>query len=215
MKHIILAYRWQWLLMCITSQILGIFNLLYIAEEGTPAVNNSNTFAFYDMFITYFLIASVVSTVAAELRSLTNHLLPASLLRKYATALGMIIIFIVSCLLFSMVVESIGLILTAGSPEAKHFAIGGYIRYVSDTTNGFSFLALFLALAMLVATLVKNKDILMAINFGLCGIVIALRAIGFSSVLCSVAWCLAIIVFIASYQIYKRWQPANSGFLMI
>ena len=191
----IFTYRWQLLLMCIFSQILGIINLIYIAIAGTPSVNNSNTCAIYDMFILYFLIASVVSVVAQELRSQTNSMLPTSLLRKYTTALGTVMIYIISCLLFSLVVESIGLILTAGSPEEAKFALGGYITYLSESTNGFSNLVLFLALAILVATLVKHKDISMAINYGLCGVAIAFRSMDFSPTLYSVIWCIAIIVF--------------------
>lgn len=211
-KNLIFAYRWQLLLMCVASQILGIFNLWYMASEGTPAVNNSDTFAFYDMFILYFLIATIMNVIAKELRSQPIYLLPASLLRKYATGLAIVIIFIISCLLFSLVVESIGSVLTAGSPEEAKFALGGYIRYVFESTDGFSILAFVLALMMLVVILVKNKDYNMAINSVICGVAIAGRASHFSPVSSAVVWCFAIIIFIVSYHRYKRWQPANSRF---
>ena len=218
-KNIIHSYRGYLFLASLASQFFGIFNLISIASEGTPAVNDSNMCAVIDVYILCFIISFVVSYVIAELRSLTSCMLPASLQRKYATAFATIIFAIVTCLLFSMAVECVGLLLTAGSDQAACFAIGGYIRYISEETGGFSILAFLTTFEMFISTLIKNKNLHLGINMFMSGIfwvtIILLQLIEIPHTLFYVFGVLSIVFLIASYQTYKRWQPANSGFLMI
>ena len=218
-KNIIHSYRGYLFLASLASQFFGIFNLISIASEGTPAVNDSNMCAVIDVYILCFIISFVVSYVIAELRSLTSCMLPASLQRKYATAFATIIFAIVTCLLFSMAIECVGLLLTAGSDQAACFAIGGYIRYISEETGGFSILAFLTTFEMFISTLIKNKNLHLGINMFMSGIfwvtIILLQLIEIPHTLFYVFGVLSIVFLIASYQTYKRWQPANSGFLMI
>ena len=169
-KNIIHSYRGYLFLASLASQFFGIFNLISIASEGTPAVNDSNMCAVIDVYILCFIISFVVSYVIAELRSLTSCMLPASLQRKYATAFAIIIFAIVTCLLFSMAVECVGLLLTAGSDQAACFAIGGYIRYISRETGGYSLFAALIALETFVATLIEKRSIHLGVNMFLSGI---------------------------------------------
>lgn len=218
-KNIIHSYRGYLFLASLASQFFGIFNLISIASEGTPAVNDSNMCAVIDVYILCFIISFVVSYVIAELRSLTSCMLPASLQRKYATAFATIIFAIVTCLLFSMAIECVGLLLTAGSDQAACFAIGGYIRYISRETGGYSLFVALIALETFVATLINKRSIHLGVNMFLSGIfwicIVLLSLTDISTPLCIISWGIAIILIIASYQIYKRWQPANSGFLTI
>ena len=218
-KNIIHSYRGYLFLASLASQFFGIFNLISIASEGTPAVNDSNMCAVIDVYILCFIISFVVSFGIAELRSLTSSMLPASLQRKYATAFATIIFAIVTCLLFSMAIECVGLLLTAGSDQAACFAIGGYIRYISEETGGFSILAFLTTFEMFISTLIKNKNLHLGINMFMSGIfwvtIILLQLIEIPHTLFYVFGVLSIVFLIASYQTYKRWQPANSGFLMI
>ena len=213
-KNIIITYRWWLLLACLASQFFGCINLLNIAISGTSEVNNSNAGAYNDMLFLFMITGCVVSYVITELRSVTIYLLPASTLRKYATAFGVIVITVVSSLLFSMVIEFIGSLLTAGSPQAASFAIGGYIKYVFKETLGFSIFAAFMGLEMSYATLIKNKNIILAINMVLSIVAwtssLFFQSIGASPILYYVFWGFAILFIIASYQIYKHWEPANS-----
>lgn len=218
-KNIIITYRWWLLLVCLASQFFGLVNLLNIAVTD-PEFNRNDLTMESDMYLLCLITGVVISYVIAELHSVTISLLPASTLRKYATAFVMIIFAIASCLLFSMAVELIGSYLTAGSSQAASFALGGYIRYVSERTIGFSLFATFTALEILIATLIRKKNIHFFINLFLSimvfgGFFILQQTINFSPTLCGLFWGLAIILIIASYQTYMRWQPANSGFLMI
>lgn len=213
-KDIIITYRWWLLLACLASQFFDIFFKLGIALSGTPEVNDSNMGAGFDMYILFMITGFVVSYVIMELRSVTIYLLPASTLRKFATACGVIVITIASCFLFSMAIEFIGSLLTAGSPQAASFAIGGYIRYASEATFSFSILAAFMGLEMSYATMIKNKNIVLGMNIFMstCGWVFTLLfpAIGYPPFISFFFWGFTILFIIASYQIYKRWEPANS-----
>ena len=218
-KNLIHTYRGHVFLASLASQFFGLVNLLNIAVTG-PEFNRNDLTMESDMILLCWITGVVISYVIAELHSVTISLLPASTLRKYATALVMIIFAIASCLLFSMAVDLIGSYLTAGSSQAASFALGGYIRYVSEKTIGFSLFAAFAAFEIFVATLIRKKNIHLCINLFLStmlygGSFILQQLIGFSPILCGLFWGLAIILIIASYQTYERWQPANNGFLTI
>ena len=212
-KDIIITYRWWLLLVCFASQFFDLVNLFNIANTY-PEFNRNDLTAESDLFVLCMITGFVVSFVIMELRSVTIYLLPASTLRKFATAFAIIVITIASCLLFSLVVDFIGLKLTAGSPQAANFAIGGYIKYVFKETLGFSIFAAFMGLEMSYATLIKNKNIILAINMVLSIVAwtssLFFQSIGASPILYYVFWGFAILFIIASYQIYKRWEPANN-----
>ena len=218
-KNLIHTYRGYVFLACLASQFFCLVNLLNIAVT-VPEFNRNDLTMESDMYLLCVITGVVISYVIAELHSVTISLLPASTLRKYATALVMIIFAIASCLLFSMAVDLIGSYLTAGSSQAASFALGGYIRYVSEKTIGFSMFAAFAAFEIYVATLIRKKNIHLCINLFLStmlygGAFMLQHTIGFSPTICGLFWGLAIILIIASYQTYKRWQPANNGFLTI
>ncbi len=212
-KDIIITYRWWLLLVCFASQFFDLVNLFNIANTY-PEFNRNDLTAESDLFVLCMITGFVVSLVIMELRSVTIYLLPASTLRKFATAFAIIVITIASCLLFSLVVDFIGLKLTADSSQAANFAIGGYIKYVFKETLGFSIFAAFMGLEMSYATLIKNKNIILAINMVLSIVAwtssLFFQSIGASPILYYVFWGFAILFIIASYQIYKRWEPANS-----
>jgi hypothetical protein len=119
-----------------------------------------------------------------------------------------------------MAIECAGSFLVAGSEQEASFAIGGYIRYLSEQTGGYSILAALIALEIFVTTLINKRSIeMLTINSfigGLSwGIIVALHQLNIFNPPCNLFWAIAIILIIASYQIFKRWQPANSGFLTI
>ena len=212
-KNIIHTYRWYFLFATLVSQFMGMVNLMNIAATY-PEFNRSDLCAYWDSFILFCLISFIVSLTITELRTPTIYMLPASLLRKYATAFGIILYVLLSCLLFSMVIEC------AGSEQEASFAIGGYIRYLSEQTGGYSILAALIALEIFVTTLINKRSIeMLTINSFLGGlswrIIVALHQLNIFNPPCNLFWAIAIILIIASYQIFKRWQPANSGFLTI
>ena len=220
-KNLIHTYRGHVFLASLASQFFCLVNLFNIAVTGHPEFNRNDLTMESDMILLCWITGVVISYVIAELHSVTISLLPASTLRKYATALVMIIFAIASCLLFSMAVDLIGSYLTAGSSQAASFALGGYIRYVSEKTIGFSLFAAFAALEISVATLIRRKNIHLCINLFLStmlyggSFMLQLHKIGFSPTICGLYWGLAISFIILSYQTYERWQPANNGFFTI
>ena len=218
-KNIIHTYRWYFLFATLASQFMGMVNLMNIAATY-PEFNRSDLCAYWDSCILFCLISFIVSLAITELRTPTIYMLPASLLRKYATAFGIILYVLLSCLLFSMAIECAGSFLVAGSEQEASFAIGGYIRYLSEQTGGYSILAALIALEIFVTTLINKRSIeMLTINSFLgglsWGIIVALHQLNIFNPPCNLFWAIAIILIIASYQIFKRWQPANSGFLTI
>lgn len=219
-KDIIITYRWWLLLVCFASQFFDLVNLFNIANTY-PEFNRNDLTATSDMFLLFLITGVIVTYVITELRSVTIYLLPASTLRKYATAFGIIVFTIASCLLFSMAIELIGSFLTTGSPQAASFAIGGYIKYVSEDTFAFSILAAIMGFEMNFATMIKNRSLVLGINLftSTCAWIFTVffHTIGYSTIFYFyfVFWGLAILFIIAAYQIYKRWEPANSGLHLI
>ena len=216
-KQIIKINAWYFILMILLSQTWGYMNLAMIANYKVLTFNEP--FAVADMFFFYVIVSVVSSWAVIKLRSFNNYMLPAPLLHKYFTALGTIVCVAVGCLLFSMAIEYIGSILTVGFPVDKQIEVGGYIGYIYKETRYFTLLFILIGINMILASLIKKKGVC----YG-CSLVIGYifhltiihleRCVTSSAQHCLFGVC-TIVLFTIGYQIYKRWQPANSGLLMI
>lgn len=145
-------------------------------------------------------------------------LLPMSLFQKYVIILLTVLFMCFSLILISLPVEMIGSVLTAIYTPDRQIEIGGVMRYFA--LNGILPLVLAEMSAGVFCGVLFRKII---------GFFVAIMPISFLNSFCfaygkpmcvsmteSIICLLATIVFlILNYQLFKRWQIANNGLLMI
>ena len=218
-KQVLKINVWYLILMILLSQTWGYMNLLLIAHYKNQEIAFNEPLAVANMMF-FYLIVSVTSTWAViKLRSFNICMLPASPFRKYFVALGSVICVAVGCLLFSMAIEYIGSILTVDFPVDKQIEVGGYIGYIYKETRYFTLLFILIGINMILASLIKKKAVCYGCSL-IIGYIFHLTIIHLERCVTSSAQhCIfgvsAIVLLTIGYQIYKRWQPANSGILMI
>ena len=218
-KQVLKINVWYLILMILLSQTWGYLNLLLIAHYKNQELAFNEPFAVANMCFFYVIVSVVSSWAVIKLRPLNNYLLPAPPLRKYLMALGSIVCVTVGCLLFSMAIEYIGSILTVDFPVDKQIEVGGYIGYIYKETRYFTLLFILIGVNMILASLIKKKGVCYGCSLVI-GYIFHLTIIYLercettSAQHCLFGIC-AIVLFTIGYQIYKRWQPANSGLLMI
>ena len=145
-------------------------------------------------------------------------LLPMSLFQKYVIILLTVLFLCFSLILISLPVEIIGSVLTAIYIPDRHIEIGGVVRFFAH--NGiFPLLLAEMSVGVFCGVLFR-KNI---------GFFVAIIAIPFlnsfyfaygkpmfvpmtESIICLFA---TIVFLILNYQLFKRWQIANNGLLMI
>ena len=218
-KQILKVNAWYFILMILLSQVGGYFNLSLIAYYNRPELALNEPSAVVCMLFFYLIVSYNSVRTVMELRLFNNYQLPASLLHKYLIALGTIVGLAVACLLFSMAVEYVGSLLTADFPVDKQIKVGGYISYIYRETCHFSFLIFLIGVNMILASLIRNKAFCIGFSLGF-GYAfhltfIYMERVNITPVQCCLFAVIGIVLLIIAYQIYKRWQPANSGLLMI
>ena len=145
-------------------------------------------------------------------------LLPMSLFQKYVIILLTVLFLCFSLILISLPVEMIGSVLTAIYFPDRHIEIGGVVRFLAH--NGIFPLVLAEMSAGVFCGVLFRKNI---------GFFVAIIAIPFlnsfyfaygkpmcvsmtESIICLFV---TIVFLILNYQLFKRWQIANNGLLMI
>jgi len=145
-------------------------------------------------------------------------LLPMSLFQKYVIILLTVLFMCFSLILISLPVEMIGSVLTAIYTPDRQIEIGGVMRYFA--LNGILPLVLAEMSAGVFCGVLFRKTI---------GFFVAIMPISFLNSFCfaygkpmcvsmteSIICLFVTIVFlILNYQLFKRWQIANNGLLMI
>ena len=210
---------WYLILMILLSQTWGYMNLLLIAHYKNQEMAFNEPFAVANMMFFYLIISVTSSWAVIKLRSFNICMLPTSPLRKYLMALGSVVCVAVGCLLYSMLIEYIGSILTVDFSAKMQIEVGGYIGYIYKETRYFTLLFILIGINMILASLIKKKAVCygcsLVIGYIFHVIVIFLERCATSSAQHCLFGVSAIVLFTIGYQIYKRWQPANSGILMI
>ena len=145
-------------------------------------------------------------------------LLPMSLFQKYVIILLTVLFLCFSLILISLPVEMIGSVLTAIYIPDRHIEIGGVVRFLAH--NGIFPLVLAEMSFGVFCGVLFRKNI---------GFFVAIIAIPFlnsfyfaygkpmcvsmtESIICLFV---TIVFLILNYQLFKRWQIANNGLLMI
>lgn len=167
--------------------------------------------------IQYIILSMPACIAVRELSSITNYLLPATMLRKYLTAVGAAFTFIICSLLFLYVIDGIGAALEHALSLKTDIHIGRYINFLCERTGGFSSLFLTIGINVFLATLIRDKNTMygVVIPISLLSDIYAIAPHDYPPILCITFWILGFVLLTASYHIYKRWQPANNGIFMI
>ena len=218
-KQILKVNAWYYILIILLSQAWGYLNLILIAIYHRSELALNEPAAALCMLFLYLIVSYNSVRTVMELRLFNNYQLPASLLHKYLIALGTTVGLVIACLLFSMAVEYAGSILTTDFPVDKQIEVGGYIGYIFRETRYFTLMPILIGVNMILTSLVRNKAFCIGFSLGFgyafhWGIIIMERTATTPVPECLFA-AIGIVLLTIGYQIYKRWQPANSGLLMI
>lgn len=218
-KQILKVNAWYYILIILLSQAWGYLNLILIAIYHRSELALNEPAAALCMLFLYLIVSYNSVRTVMELRLLNNYQLPASTLRKYLIAIGTTVGLAAACLLFSMAVEYVGSILTTDFPVDKQIEVGGYIGYIFRETRYFTLMPILIGVNMILTSLVRNKAFCIGFSLGFgyafhWGIIIMERTATTPVPECLFA-AIGIVLLTIGYQIYKRWQPANSGLLMI
>lgn len=152
------------------------------------------------------------------------YLLPTSKRTKFFMPLGIVFLTLVAICLLTIPIEAIAHIFTIDNVSELQVATGGFLKY-SFKNNSMIFIAIVLSCAStFVHSLVRNN---LVIGLTIVPLVMAtfLFTPVFTDYLVSpralstngIIVCLAssILLIAASYQLFKRWQPANNGIFRI
>ena len=218
-KQILKVNAWYFILMILLSQAGGYLNLTLIANYHRPELALNEPCAALCMLFLYLIVSYNSVRTVMELRLLNNYQLPASTLRKYLIAIGTTVGLAAACLLFSMAVEYVGSILTTDFPVDKQIEVGGYIGYIFRETRYFTLMPIMIGVNMILALLIRNKafciGLSLALGYAFHWTVIIMEKTATTPVHECLFAAIGIVLLTIGYQIYKRWQPANSGLLMI
>ena len=203
---------------------LFFFIILTIVRANIPA---SDFVARIDniTWLLWFFIISVLNNVSQNMyEKKLLYLLPISKRTKFFMPMGIAFLTIVAICLLTIPIEAIAHIFTIGNMVEQQVAIGGFLKY-SFNNNAMIFIAIVIACASIfVYSLVRSKQV---IGLTIVPLVMAtfLFTPEFADYLLSpramstngIIVCLAssILLIAASYQLFKRWQPANSGIFRV
>lgn len=215
-KNIFRAYRVNIILALLMGQFMNVLDIV-LALKSAQDMPDPELIYPANCYIHYFIIVMSACLAVRELASINNHLLPATTLSKYLTAIGAAFTFIVCNLLLCYLIDGIG----EGAAQAfslrNHINIGGYINYLFERTGWFSCMILTIGVNVLLATLIRNKNAMQGavITISMISSFYAIVPQVHYPIQCITFWTLGIILLIASYHIYKRWEPANNKYFMI
>lgn len=212
-------YRWNILMAIIFSQFFNIVALIGVVGYHADMFMVEALYSVNGYFFFYVLAYSAYF-LGNELKTLNFYQLPVSVPGKYLTVLGSWFAFIVCSILFSVVAEALSAAVAMVFSPDVHINIGGYIRYLCGSTSNASPLFLLACICWTLAMLIRNKNV-MAIIIGVVSVLSfffvmgRLREYVYSTSQSALFYVIGLGLIVVSYYIFKRWQPANNGFLMI
>lgn len=214
-------------------KVVVIFGVIYIGGlyAMIVLVDNPNfiiTSAYSSMAIMICTTFTGISVMAPKMMcnpqvksprgNFMLSLLPMSLFQKYVIILLTVLFLCFSFILISLLIEMIGSMLTAIYTPDRQIEIGGFVRFLAH--NGIFPLVLAEMSAGVFCGVLFRKTL---------GFFVAIITISFLNSFCfaygkpmcvsmteSIICLFVTIVFlILNYQLFKRWQIANNGLLMI
>ena len=203
---------------------LGFFIILTILRATMPTADFVARL-YNIIWMLWFFLFSLLNNVYYKMyEKKLLYLLPTSKSTKFFMPMGIAFLTIVAICLLTIPIEAIAHIFTIGNMVEQQVAIGGFLKY-SFKNNSMVFIAIVLSCAStFVHSLVRNN---LVIGLTIAPLVMATflftpvyfdyllspRALSTNAII----GCLAssILLIAASYQLFKRWQPANSGIFRV
>lgn len=203
---------------------LGFFIILTILRATMPTADFVARL-YNIIWMLWFFLFSLLNNVYYKMyEKKLLYLLPTSKSTKFFMPLGIAFLTIVAICLLTIPIEAIAHIFTIGNMVEQQVAIGGFLKY-SFNNNAMIFIAIVLSCAStFVYSLVRNN---LVIGLTIAPLVMATflftpvytdyllspRAMSTNGIIVCLASSVLLIA--ASYQLFKRWQPANSGIFRV
>lgn len=203
---------------------LGFFIVLTILRATMPTADFVARL-YNIIWMLWFFLFSLLNNVYYKMyEKKLLYLLPTSKRTKFFMPLGIVFLTIVAISLLTIPIEAIAHIFTIGNMVEQQVAIGDFLKY-SFNNNAMIFIAIVIACAStFVHSLVRNNLVIGLILGPLVMATFIFTPVYFDYLLSpralstnGIIVCLAssILLIAASYQLFKRWQPANSGIFRV
>lgn len=203
---------------------LGFFIVLTILRATMPTADFVARL-YNIIWMLWFFLFSLLNNVYYKMyEKKLLYLLPTSKRTKFFMPLGIVFLTLVAISLLTIPIEAIAHIFTIGNMVEQQVAIGDFLKY-SFNNNAMIFIAIVIACAStFVHSLVRNNLVIGLILGPLVMATFIFTPVYFDYLLSpralstnGIIVCLAssILLIAASYQLFKRWQPANSGIFRV
>ena len=203
---------------------LGFFIVLTILRATMPTADFVARLYNIIWMVWVFLFSLLNNVYYKMYEKKLLYLLPTSKRTKFFMPLGIVFLTLVAICLLTIPIEAIAHIFTIGNMVEQQVAIGGFLKY-SFKNNSMIFIAIVIACAStFVHSLVRNNLVIGLILGPLVMATFIFTPVYFDYLLSPRAMstngiivCLAssVLLIAASYQLFKRWQPANSGIFRV
>ena len=203
---------------------LGFFIVLTILRATMPTADFVARL-YNIIWMVWFFLFSLLNNVYYKMyEKKLLYLLPTSKRTKFFMPLGIVFLTLVAICLLTIPIEAIAHIFTIDNVSELQVATGGFLKY-SFKNNSMIFIAIVLSCAStFVYSLVRSKQV---IGLTIAPLVMATflftpvytdyllspRAMSTNGIIVCLASSILLIA--ASYQLFKRWQPANSGIFRV
>ena len=203
---------------------LGFFIVLTILRATMPTADFVARL-YNIIWMLWFFLFSLLNNVYYKMyEKKLLYLLPTSKRTKFFMPLGIVFLTLVAICLLTIPIEAIAHIFTIDNVSELQVATGGFLKY-SFNNNAMIFIAIVLSCAStFVHSLVRNNLVIGLILGPLVMATFIFTPVYFDYLLSprtlstnAIIGCLAssILLIAASYQLFKRWQPANSGIFRV
>ena len=201
---------------------IGLFIVITILQVIIPSAHDR----IYNIaWLLYFFPFTILPNVYSRLyEKKPLYLLPTSKRTKFFMPLGIAFLTIIATCLLTIPIEAVAHLFTMSNAPEQQIVIGGFLKN-SFTHNSAIFFSLVIGCAFVfIQSLIRNKIIM--ISFTLATTIVIMNQMSYVGEFLmsppalstnAIIGCLAssAIIIEASYQLYKRWQPANDGIFRI
>lgn len=205
------------LLLVATAAFILMYGSSLIFHVFSP-IDNEMGALFSNYSMSLGLSVAMCNVVLCTFQDRKISLLPTSPLNKYLFAVCLALLVLVLGLFASILVEMIVRVVGIFYATKGQIAIGAFVRYLFQNPVLITIEVLAISWAFWVKALVRRMGY--ALMISMCVLMAFLliqifKPISYSFTISVCCVVLAVIFFVSGYFIYKRWQIANNGFLMI
>ena len=181
---------------------------------------NMPTYDIFDLMFIVLLFVLVSEVASSTLRDRNYHLLPENQNKKFFAAVGMAGLCFILLPLLSVPIEAVEHLIH-GSSRFQQIEIGGFLIRLCKTPDTILFGIMGFCASIFIRELVRNKIVYRLLIF-ICAYFMLNKVSAvhmgmetYSTIVCYVSYILPVVLIVASWQLYKRSQIANSGLFMI